>query len=63
VVQDKIALFYWMREIAGLVFLIGLLVYIWSFFVAAREPGVTNEPATRIAEEPSGDEGAAAPAV
>jgi len=33
VVQDKIAIFYWMREIAGLVFLIGLIVYVWSFFV------------------------------
>ena len=33
VVQDKVAIFYWMREIAGLVFLIGLIVYVWSFFV------------------------------
>ena len=33
VVQDKIAIFYWMREIAGVVFLIGLTVYVWSFFV------------------------------
>jgi nitric oxide reductase subunit B len=33
VVQDKIELFYWMREIAGLIFLIGLIVYIMSFFV------------------------------
>ncbi|MGE0386163.1 MAG: cbb3-type cytochrome c oxidase subunit I [Gammaproteobacteria bacterium] len=31
-VQDKIALFYWARELAGLVFLIGLVVYIASFF-------------------------------
>lgn len=38
VVQDKIALFYWMREIAGVVFLIGLVVYIASFFVGAKEP-------------------------
>jgi nitric oxide reductase subunit B len=37
VVQDKIALFYWMREIAGLVFLAGLVVYIVAFFVAARD--------------------------
>ena len=37
VVQDKIALFYWMREIAGVVFLIGLIVYIASFFVGSRE--------------------------
>jgi nitric oxide reductase subunit B len=31
--QDQVSLFYWMREWAGVVFLIGLLVYIWSFFV------------------------------
>ena len=41
VVQDKIALFYWMREISGVVFLIGLLVYIASFFVGSEEPEVT----------------------
>ncbi len=33
VVQDKIAPFYWMREIAGVVFFIGLLLYCASFFV------------------------------
>jgi nitric oxide reductase subunit B len=38
VVQDKIALFYWMREVAGVVFLIGLIVYIVSFFVGNNEP-------------------------
>ncbi|MEQ1597748.1 MAG: cbb3-type cytochrome c oxidase subunit I [Methylotenera sp.] len=32
-VQDSIAIFYWAREGAGLVFLIGLLLYIGSFFV------------------------------
>jgi len=32
-VQDQIAIFYWAREAAGLVFLIGLLLYITSFFV------------------------------
>ncbi len=37
VVQDKLAVFYWMREVAGLVFLIGLIVYIWSFFVKGDE--------------------------
>jgi nitric oxide reductase subunit B len=37
-VQEKIALFYWMREIAGLVFLVGLVVYIASFFVGSKEP-------------------------
>jgi nitric oxide reductase subunit B len=33
VVQEKIALFYWMREAAGLVFLTGLVLYIISHFV------------------------------
>ncbi len=32
-VQDKLTIFYAMREIAGIVFLIGLGVYIYSFFV------------------------------
>jgi nitric oxide reductase subunit B len=32
-VQDSISIFYWAREGAGLVFLIGLLLYIGSFFV------------------------------
>jgi nitric oxide reductase subunit B len=41
VVQDKIALFYWMREVAGLVFLIGLFTYVASFFVGSREPEAT----------------------
>lgn len=36
VVQEKIALFYWLREIAGVVFLIGLALYIYSFFVGGE---------------------------
>ena len=38
VAQEKIALFYWMREWTGVVFLLGLVLYIASFFV-----GGTNE--------------------
>lgn len=34
--QDQIALFYWMREISGVFFLIGLLVYIASFFKSEK---------------------------
>ena len=30
--QDQVSLFYWLREGAGLIFLIGVVVYIWSFF-------------------------------
>ncbi|WP_310491889.1 cbb3-type cytochrome c oxidase subunit I [Dechloromonas sp.] len=37
VAQDKIALFYWMREWAGVIFLIGLIIYITSFFVGGKE--------------------------
>jgi nitric oxide reductase subunit B len=40
VVQDKIALFYWMREVAGVVFLIGLVLYIVSFFIGGEEEAV-----------------------
>ncbi len=36
VVQEKISLFYWMREWAGLVFLIGLVTYLASFFVTEK---------------------------
>jgi len=39
--QDQSALFYWCREISGVVFLIGLVIYIMSFFVA----GETKETA------------------
>jgi len=35
-VQEQIAPFYWMREIAGLVFVIGLIVYVTSFFVGGK---------------------------
>ena len=37
VAQEKIALFYWMREWAGVVFLIGLIMYIASFFYGSQE--------------------------
>ncbi|HUW49945.1 MAG TPA: cbb3-type cytochrome c oxidase subunit I [Sulfuricella sp.] len=39
--QDQITLFYWLREISGVIFLIGLIVYITSFFVG----GETKEAA------------------
>ncbi len=42
-VQEKIALFYWLREAAGLVFLIGLILYIASFFVGKNDPEATVE--------------------
>ena len=38
VVQERIEIFYWMREAAGVVFLIGLVLYIVSFFAGSKEP-------------------------
>lgn len=38
VVQEKIELFFWMREYAGLVFLTGLSLYVASFFIGGKEP-------------------------
>ena len=39
--QDQLALFYWMRELSGVVFLIGLVLYIASFFLKAAPATVT----------------------
>ena len=39
-VQDQIAIFYWLREIAGVVFLIGLVLYIASFFINGEKKAV-----------------------
>ena len=36
VVQEQVSLFYWMREWAGVIFLVGLLAYLASFFVGGR---------------------------
>ena len=43
VVQDKIELFYWLREGAGVVFLIGLLLYVYSFFIGGEERTVEQK--------------------
>jgi nitric oxide reductase subunit B len=51
-VQDQVALFYWMRVVAGVVFFIGLLVYVASHFVGQRqkEPVIVHEePSVKIA--------------
>ena len=34
--QDKLAVFYWLREVAGVIFLLGLIAYLSSFWV--KEP-------------------------
>ncbi len=36
--QNQIEVFYWMREYAGVMFLIGLITYIVSFFVGSKDP-------------------------
>ncbi len=43
VVQDKVEIFYWMRLIAGLIFMIGLIVYLISFFVKGKEVRMLTE--------------------
>ncbi len=42
VVQEKLEIFYWLREAAGLIFLIGLILYCYSFFVKGKEVGVVE---------------------
>ncbi|NOQ94658.1 MAG: nitric-oxide reductase large subunit [Methylophaga sp.] len=37
VVQDRLAHFYWAREVAGITFLYGLFLYIYSFFAKGEE--------------------------
>ena len=41
-VQAQIEVFYWMRELSGVIFLIGLAVYIYSFFAKGDEVTVDN---------------------
>ena len=36
-VQEKIAIFYWAREISGVFFLLGLILYIASFFIGGKD--------------------------
>ena len=38
--QDQVALFYWLREIAGVVFLIGITLYVVSFFIKGQDKAV-----------------------
>ena len=37
VVQEKVEIFYWLREVSGLIFLVGLLLYCYSFFAKGKE--------------------------
>ncbi|MFC1747924.1 cbb3-type cytochrome c oxidase subunit I [Pseudomonadota bacterium] len=45
--QDNIAIFYWLREVSGVVFLLGLFVYVSSFFVKDK-----SVPATAATPSP-----------
>ena len=47
--QDQLHLFYWMREVSGLVFLIGLVLYIASFFIKPATATVTAVEAVAVA--------------
>ena len=40
--QDQVALFYWMREVAGGVFMLGLILYVASFFVKSSREEVAQ---------------------
>jgi nitric oxide reductase subunit B len=40
-VQDQVAIFYWLREGAGLVFMTGLAAYVCSFFVKGGSKAIT----------------------
>jgi len=42
--QDQVALFYWMREAAGVIFFIGLMLYVGSFFVKGGSTETASEP-------------------
>lgn len=39
--QDQVALFYWLREITGVVFLIGLICYFASFAIKGKDDSAT----------------------
>lgn len=41
--QDQLVIFYWLREAAGVVFLIGLICYFASFFVKGDAPALESE--------------------
>ncbi len=41
-VQDQLQIFYWLRTISGTIFMIGLIVYVWSFFVKGDDVVATD---------------------
>ena len=51
--QDKLEIFYWMREVSGVVFLIGLLLYIYSFFAKGEDVKAVESSHTEAAKAAS----------
>jgi nitric oxide reductase subunit B len=49
--QDQLRFFYWVRVAGGVMFLIGLLTYLSSFFVGGSRPK-TRRPTSRKAAIP-----------
>ncbi|MBL8483127.1 MAG: cbb3-type cytochrome c oxidase subunit I [Rhodocyclaceae bacterium] len=47
VVQDQISLFYWMREVTGVIFLLGLVAYVASFFVKGEAATLASSTSGR----------------
>ena len=54
--QDQVVFFYWMRLWGGVAFLVGLIMYVWSFFIGGqpaeealgpRRGGLMPSPAQR----------------
>ncbi len=52
VVQEKIALFYWMRELAGVIFLIGLICYVAAYFLPEQDLDVDVRRRSRLNASP-----------
>jgi len=40
--QEQVSLFYWMREVSGLIFLLGVVLYIGSFFIKGKSEAATT---------------------
>ena len=51
--QDKLEIFYWMREVSGVVFLIGLILYIYSFFAKGEDVKAIESSNTEAAKAAS----------
>ncbi len=57
--QDKIELFYWLRFLAGVIFLGGLVAYVYSFFVPGEKKASDMGPVEKRAADTDGSPAAA----